>query len=176
VSSGDEVRLRPVAEADLESLQRMYADPESVGIYNWGGWQNPRVWRRRWEEDGLIAGDRNVLIISNAADEFLGSISWRPVEPRTPYQRWEIGISLFPQHRGKGYGTVAQRLLVRYLFETTPAYRIQALTDADNIAEQRSLEKAGFTLEGRLRGHAFRSGSYRDEFLYAIIRPDAHLS
>jgi RimJ/RimL family protein N-acetyltransferase len=172
----EEVRLRPVAEDDLPDLERMFADPENVGIYNWGGWQNPRVWRRRWEEDGLIAGDRNVLIITNAADAMLGSISWRPVEPRTPFHRWEIGISLFPAHRGKGYGTTAQRLLVRYLFENTTAYRIQALTDADNVAEQRALEKAGFTREGRLRGYAFRAGAHRDEFLYAITRPEVDLS
>jgi len=173
--TGD-IRLRPVAEEDISYLERMYADPESLGIYNWGGWQNPRIWRRRWEEDGLVGGDRNVLIITNPADEVLGSISWRPVEPRTPYHRWEIGISLFPQYRGKGYGTTAQRLLVRYLFENTTAYRIQALTDADNIAEQRSLEKAGFTREGHLRGYAFRAGSYRDEILYAITRPEVDLS
>ena len=100
----------------------------------------------------------------------------RPVEPRTPFERWEIGISLLPEFRGKGYGTTAQRLLVRYLFENTPVFRIQALTDAENIAEQRSLEKAGFTREGVLRGCAFRAGAWRDEVLYAVIRPDVDLS
>ena len=79
MTAAGEVRLRPVAEEDLVDLERMYADPEAIGIYNWGGWQNPRVWRRRWEEDGLIAGDRNVLIITDATNEMLGSISWRPV-------------------------------------------------------------------------------------------------
>jgi RimJ/RimL family protein N-acetyltransferase len=171
-----EVRLRPVAEDDLEHLEQMFADPETIGIYNWAGWQNPRVWRRRWEEDGLIAGDRNVLMIINEPGERLGFMSWRPIEPRTPYERWEIGISLLPVFRGKGYGTVAQRLLVRYLFENTPANRIEALTDAENIAEQRSLEKAGFTREGLLRGCAFRAGSWRDEVLYSVIRADVDFS
>lgn len=171
-----EVRLRPVAEDDLEHLERMFADPESVGIYNWGGWRNPRIWRRRWEEDGLLGGDRNALIVTNDAGERLGSISWRSVEPGSPYERWEIGISLFPRYRGKGYGSAAQRLLVRYLFENTKAYRIQAMTEADNVAEQRALEKAGFTREGRLRGCSFRAGAYRDEIVYGIIRPDVDLS
>lgn len=170
------VRLRPVVEDDLAPLERMFNEPEALGIYNWGGWQNPRVWRRRFDEDGLIAGERNVLMIVNAADERLGFVSWRRIEPQTPFDRWEIGISLWPEHRGKGYGTVAQRLMVRYLFETTPAYRIQALTDAENFAEQRALEKAGFTREGVLRGLAWRGGAFRDEVLYAVIRPDVDLA
>ena len=171
-----EVRLRPVAEDDLPDLERMYADPEALGEYNWGGWQNPRIWRRRWEEDGLIGGDRNVLMITNDDGERLGTISWRPAEPRFAFPCWEIGISLFPRFRGNGYGTTAQRLLVRYLFETTTAYRVQAHTEADNIAEQRALEKAGFTREGRLRGAYFRAGVWRDEFIYGITRPEVDLS
>jgi RimJ/RimL family protein N-acetyltransferase len=170
-----EVRLRPVAEDDLAHLERMWADPQALGEYNWGGWQNPRVWRRRWEEDGLIAGDRNVLMITDD-ETCLGCVTWRPLEPQTPYQRWEIGISLFPEFRGKGYGTAAQRLLVRYLFSHTPANRIQAGTDAENIAEQRSLEKAGFTREGLLRGFAFRAGVYHDEVIYGIVRADVDLT
>jgi RimJ/RimL family protein N-acetyltransferase len=32
---------------------------------------------------------------------------------------WNIGIVLVARHRGRGYGTQAQRLLVRYLFAHT---------------------------------------------------------
>lgn len=53
-----------------------------------------------------------------------------------------IGIVLLPEHRGKGYGTAAQRRLARYLFDTT-VQRVEAGTDAEDIAEQRALERAG---------------------------------
>ncbi|MEU4725631.1 GNAT family protein [Nonomuraea dietziae] len=77
-----------------------------------------------------------------------------------------------PEFRGKGYGTEAQRRLVRYLFEHTTANRIQASTEIENIAEQRALEKAGFTREGVLRGCGFRAGAWRDGVLYSVIRSD----
>jgi hypothetical protein len=43
-----------------------------------------------------------------------------------------------PIARGKGYGTIAQRLLVGYLFAHTPAHRIEADTELENFAEQRA--------------------------------------
>jgi len=38
--------------------------------------------------------------------------------------------------------------------------------------EQRSLEKAGFTLEGIIRAAEFRAGQWRDGYLYSRLRTD----
>ena len=84
-----------------------------------------------------------------------------------------IGCTLLPQYRGHGYGTVAQRLLVEYLFATFPINRVEAITDIENVAEQRSLEKVGFTREGVLRGVAWRIGAWRDMVSYSRLRGDA---
>jgi RimJ/RimL family protein N-acetyltransferase len=75
--------------------------------------------------------------------------------------------------RGQGFGSVAQRLLAAYLFATTSVNRIEAGTDVDNLAEQRALEKAGFTREGVLRGAQHRAGAWHDLMIYAVVRdPD----
>ena len=89
---------------------------------------------------------------------------------------WEIGIALLPEHRGKGYGTAAQTALVDYLFATTAVYRIQASTEADNLAEQRALEKVGFHREGLMRAVGYRSGQRVDAVLYSLLRDDRGLS
>jgi RimJ/RimL family protein N-acetyltransferase len=67
-------------------------------------------------------------------------------------------------------GTTAQRLIVQYLFDITPAHRLEAYTEVENIAEQRALEKAGFEREGILRGILFRAGKWRDSIVYALLR------
>ena len=90
---------------------------------------------------------------------------------RTPSQSgWNVGIALLPEARGHGHGTDAQVLLAAYLFENTDVNRIEAQTDVANIAEQRSLEKAGFVREGTARGAQFRSGAYHDLVTYSILR------
>jgi RimJ/RimL family protein N-acetyltransferase len=101
-------------------------------------------------------------------------VSWHRVGYGPPggSDAWNMGIELAPEARGNGYGVEAQALLARYLFETTLANRVEAQTDIENIAEQRALEKAGFTREGVARGSQFRAGAYHDLVTYSILRSE----
>ena len=84
---------------------------------------------------------------------------------------------IVPEFRGQGYGTAAQRLLARYLFAHTQGVnRVQAETEITNIAEQRALEKAGFTREGVLRGATFRAGKWHDQVVYGVLRAEVELN
>ena len=90
-------------------------------------------------------------------------MAWRSIQTGGPeIGCLEIGILLFPEHRGQGQGTAAQRLLAQYLFATTLANRLQAITNIENIAEQKALERAGFRREGIMRGLAFDGGRWHD--------------
>jgi hypothetical protein len=51
-------------------------------------------------------------------------------------------------------------------------HRIWAGTEVDNIAEQRALEKAGFTREGITRATGWRDGAWRDGVIYSPLRTD----
>jgi RimJ/RimL family protein N-acetyltransferase len=77
--------------------------------------------------------------------ERLGLVNWRRQLTTPAGYCFEIGVALLPEARGRGHGPQAQRLLGRYLFAHTTVHRIWAGTEVDNIAEQRALEKAGFT-------------------------------
>jgi ribosomal-protein-alanine N-acetyltransferase len=79
---------------------------------------------------------------------------------------------LLPDHRGQGLGIAVQQLLVDHLFRFTTVHRLEAGTDADNIAEQKALERIGFAREGVLREVAFRDGAWRDSLIYALLRED----
>jgi len=50
--------------------------------------------------------------------------------------------------------------------------RIEASTHEESTAEQRALEKAGFTLEGVLRAAEYRGGRWRDGYLCSRLRTD----
>lgn len=167
----DLVRLRPVAEDDLPFIERLRTDPELAGPFLWEGWFDVRRFRRRWEADGMLGEDTGTLLVAAGGDR-LGVVSYRRVATTARSWCWSIGIALAPAARGRGAGTRAQRLLVEYLFAHTPAHRVQAETDVDNRAEQRALERAGFTREGVMRGWSFLGGRYRDEVLYSVLRGD----
>jgi len=171
----DAVALRPVSEDDLAVLERLTNDPAGPGPLEWFGWGDPHLWRQRWMENGLLGSMGGTLLVVRG-EATAGFVTWRRV-PATPISYcWEIGIQLGPGHRGQGLGTAAQRMIVRYLFAHSLVNRIQAATDVANLAEQRALEKAGFTREGVLRGIGFRAGAWRDAVLYSVLRAEVDLS
>ncbi|MFE0023871.1 GNAT family N-acetyltransferase [Amycolatopsis sp. NPDC059021] len=167
----DRVALRPVSEGDLGLLEALTNDPEATGDFQWYGWHDPGYLRRRWHETGMLTTDSGMLI-ATLGDRPVGLVSWHRSRTSPTSYCWTIGLVLAPEARGHGYGTEAQRLLVRYLFAHTQLNRVEATTEVGNRAEQRSLEKAGFTREGVLRGYGFRDGKWRDNVLYSVVRDD----
>jgi RimJ/RimL family protein N-acetyltransferase len=168
---GAELTLRPVRDEDFAVINRLTADPEAVGEFSWFGWQDNRVVRSRWEDNRLLGPDRGILVVDNHS-ELVGFVFWQRGRERTWSHCWHIGIALVPELQGRGHGTQAQRLLARYLFAHTTVHRIWAGTEVDNIAEQRALEKAGFTREGITRATGWRDGAWRNGVIYSLLRTD----
>ncbi len=122
-----------------------------------------------WDDGEVVPGEhhRAVVIVD---DEIIGTMSWHAIQygPTIGSRAWSMGIALAPQWRGQGWGSLAQRLLADHLLES--ACRVEASTDIDNIAEQRSLEKAGFQREGILRRAQRRADGQHDLVMYARVR------
>jgi RimJ/RimL family protein N-acetyltransferase len=160
-----------MTDADLPVLELIRSDPEEASAFGYHGFRSTIAIRRDFADTGLLYEEGGVLAVV-ADGETVGTVSWHRVSTGPNSFTWNIGIGLLSTARGKGYGTAAQRALVDYLFGYTQAYRIEAGTETGNFAEQRSLEKAGFTREGVVRGAAFRAGRWRDMVTYSVLRTD----
>lgn len=173
----ERLRLRFVTFGEAEILRTRYA-PEPGGFNDFGETQEPRS--RPGEAppppETELRNEHNgqLWIEPLAGGDPIGTIQYHLVRygGNAESSGWMIGVDLLPEARGRGFGAEAQRLLADYLFETTPANRIEAQTDVDNAAEARSLERAGFTREGILRGAQYRGGAYRDLVVYSRLRSD----
>ena len=170
------VRLRDVMLDDADLLDAWAADPALQGGFNDFGMPRDPTPREALAK-GPLRNERNgLLIVERVADGVpIGSVGWHRVAygPNPESAAWNFGIDIIPESRGQGFGTEAQRLLAAWLFENTGVNRVEASTDIENVAEQRALEKAGFTREGTVRGAQFRAGRYRDLVAYARLRDDA---
>jgi RimJ/RimL family protein N-acetyltransferase len=165
-----EVTLRPVQEQDLPFLDRLDLDPAAVGEFEWAGYAAAPRLRKRWNENGLLDGESGILVVS-VEGAVAGIASWRFIRRGGPPGVCaEFGVALVPEHRGMGIGTEAQRLLINYLFAHTTVERLEALTDTENLAEQRVLDRLGFQREGVLRHAVWQRGGWRDLVLYAMLR------
>ncbi|MEO8207633.1 MAG: GNAT family protein [Chloroflexota bacterium] len=169
------VRLRDITLQDADLL-----DAWDGATHTSGGFNDFDVPHEPLSRESLALGPlrdehNGRFIVERIADDTpIGAVGWHEVRfgPNTPSTAWNFGIELIPDARGQGYGTEAQRLLAAWLFEWTTFNRIEASTDVTNLAEQRSLEKAGFTREGVVRGAQFRAGAYHDLVVYSRLRDD----
>ncbi|MGW4381455.1 GNAT family N-acetyltransferase [Kitasatospora sp. NPDC004531] len=170
----DEITLRPLTAEDVDLFERELAGPEGVGPYQWFGYRSADGIRRRFAENGLLGADSGVLAVAEAG-RTVGRVEWFAASWGRPETSacWSLGIGLLPSAQGRGIGTRAQQLLADYLFAHTRAERLQAWTDFANLAEQRALEKAGFTREGVLRSAQWRGGRWHDQVIYSLLRTDA---
>jgi RimJ/RimL family protein N-acetyltransferase len=170
---GDLVRLVDVTPSDADLLDSLHAT--QAGGFNDLGQDRRRLPPEAWVDGRLRREERGEFFVERRADRrIVGTISYHAVSygPNPKSKAWMIGIDLVPEGRGQGLGTEAQRLLADWLFQTTEVNRVEASTDVDNLAETRSLEKAGFRREGVNRGAQFRAGAYHDLVLFARLRSD----
>jgi RimJ/RimL family protein N-acetyltransferase len=161
---GKNVNLRIEEKEDLKQVAEWINDPRYWGEYL------PLVQESIAElerYDAKHADDRWFMIEKKDGTK-IGSIGYFLVTG----DLLEIGYSLIPSERGKGYCTEAAEILVDYLFLSKSIVRIQTHTDVRNLASKRVLEKTGFKKEGIVRKSLFARGEWRDMILYSILREE----
>ena len=97
------MRLRPVEETDLANLVRLLWDRATSGEFQFFSFRvaDARELERRWREDGLIGEERSFLAVGLEDGSCAGWVTWRK---SGKFGNYEIGIALFPEHRGRGIG------------------------------------------------------------------------
>ena len=84
----------------------------------------------------------------------------------------ELGYFLGKKYWRKGIITEAVGLAVKFGFEELKLHRIYASVFKTNIASSKVLEKAGFSLEGRMRQERYRYGKWHDILKYGLLRSE----
>jgi ribosomal-protein-alanine N-acetyltransferase len=94
----------------------------------------------------------------------MGTICIWNLEPGN--RRGELGYEMFPDHHGKGFMTEALQAVLKYGFGSMKLHSVCAMTDAENQASIRLLEKAGFEKEGHFREAVFYNDRFHDQVVY----------
>lgn len=153
----EETRDRGSFEAPWAADDRQAKDRVHARVQHSGTWRDQRVLDLAVEVDGQLIGD----------------VQARRDPSYEPPGLYDLGIGLFRDHRGRGFGSTAIALITDFLFEEERAVRVSLSTDVDNAAMRRAAEKAGFSLEGIMRGFwQVADGHARDYVLYGRTRAD----
>lgn len=142
--------LRKPRSEDVSTIFAGYAqDPEVVRYLTW------RPHARLEDTETFIAGcitaweegSRFPYVLALCGDEL------RPIgvlEARISGHKVDIGYVLERRHWRRGLMSEAVRMLADTALAIPEVFRLQATCNVGNLASARTLEKAGFTCEGRL--------------------------
>ncbi len=115
-------------------------------------------WIKTMIETGKVV---QMIICDLITDKPLGSVYIRDIDRQ--HGKAEYGIFIgAPEGRGRGVGTAAAKLMLRYCFEEEGLHRVYLRVFPENQQAIRSYEKAGFLREGLLKEDVCIDGRYRD--------------
>jgi RimJ/RimL family protein N-acetyltransferase len=105
------------------------------------------------------------------ADRLIGFVALHSIEWNNRAGLLSIGIGE-AEYRGKGYGTDALRLVLRYAFDELNLLRVGLDVISNNVAAVRAYEKVGFVHEGAMRRAVLRDGRHHDRLVMGILRDE----
>ncbi len=162
------------AERDAESFAHWDLDAEYMRQLDSGPHLPQRARKIREGIEKEQSEDPNTIAFSVRAldaDRFIGFVAFDGINWQHGATFVAIGIG-DPAYRGNGYGTDAMRVMLRYGFQELNLHRIELDTFSYNERAIKSYLKAGFVVEGRVRG-TLRRNRQRWDFIYmSMLRED----
>ena len=163
---GERIYLRPLEPGqDSASITRWHNLEEMRRYFNVYPSNEANYKERTYYRDFqhillgvVLKGERDLLGIVGLKDIHLLN------------QSAEFYIKIDPSSQGKGYGTEATTLMLRYGFFELNLNRIQTQDMEENTGGWRTDEKAGFRFEGTLREAIQRFGCAHNVRVYSLLR------
>ena len=109
-----------------------------------------------------------LAVVMPQIDELVGDVAIHFIDE----DQVEVGFTVSPQHQGKSVATEAVSAVLGYIFGELGKHRVIAITDAENTAASRLLEKLGFRREGHFIQNIFFKGAWGDEYQYALLHSE----
>lgn len=170
------LRLRPIAEDDVDALWPHVTDPE---VPRWMSWR-PHGDRAETlayvrAERRALADNHGVAWVIEEAGALIGTIGLRRVQWSTrawAVDRAELGYWLGRPAWGGGRMTEAARAVTAFAFTVIGLHKLTSGCIAENHGSRRVLAKLGFRALGVAAQEAWIDGAWRDHLLFELLADD----
>ena len=159
VLHGEEVTLRPLADADLDPLANIIREP-SVARW-WGEWDQPE----RLRENLRMDGDAWAIEHDGELVGWLGFVE----ETEPEYRSVGIDISLSERAQGRGLGPDALRAAIRWFAGERGHHRFTIDPNAANERAIKAYAAVGFKPIGITRRSELVEGEWTDGVLMDLL-------
>jgi RimJ/RimL family protein N-acetyltransferase len=162
-----ELVVRPWLPTDLDAVWTALQDP---AIRQWNGsGARSRAEAAEWLARRSEGEDHVSRAVVDTGGVLLGSVSLHSIHDGEA----EIGYWVVPAARGLRVAPRVVDAVVRWAFAELGLERVELAHAVENTASGRVAERAGFTLEGRLRqSYRYGDGVRHDELLWSRLPLD----
>lgn len=172
--STDRIRFGSIEQEQLEEIHRRQnmdcTYDISMELDLEPSWAPATLEQTKAKLEEIQKKDRtSIFAIYSKDDEFIGTAAYTASwDPRNPH----IGVIIWPEHRRKGYGTEAAKLLMHAVFDDSVAHVLStgvAGSSKEGIAFAESL---GFKRQGAMRRAAMFNGEFIDHIFLDMLREE----
>jgi UDP-4-amino-4,6-dideoxy-N-acetyl-beta-L-altrosamine N-acetyltransferase len=168
---GDKVYLRALERSDAPVVLPWFNDPDILRFTLRYRPMNVQAEERFIEQLSQSEHDVVLLVVRREDDQPIGVTSFYQLNFKNRNSLWGITIG-DKTCWGRGYGTEATALMMRYGFETLNLHRVTLQVFADNPRAIHIYEKLGFKKEGVMRQENYRDGRYGDTIVMGLLREE----
>ena len=148
-------------DRDVEYMRLLDSDPHRL--------MTAKQIKAAIEKDEAESQEIQFAIRTLAEDRLIGFVALDGIN--WPHGDSFVGIGIGDRaYWGRGYGTDAMRVLLRYAFTELNLSRLSLNVFSYNQRALRSYEKAGFVVEGRQRQTLRRDGKFHDLIFMGVLR------
>jgi len=165
---GERIYLRPLEPGQDNHLYSTWLNDEEIRRYFSVYPTSDTRGKERLEN--LYKDFRHIIfgVVLKEDNRLIGLVGLKDINILN--QSAEFYVIIDSSAHGRGYGTEATKLMVRYGFMELNLNRIQTQDMEDNIGGWRADEKAGFKYEGTLREVIPRFGRFHNVKVYSLLR------
>ncbi|WP_172386615.1 GNAT family N-acetyltransferase [Streptomyces sp. MNP-20] len=166
--------LRELAPEDVDEVLAIYGDREATRHLSF----EPRT---REQVTALIRGaveaasaeprtEYSLAVVSRESGAVIGfaRLATDPHQQRAA----TLGFALRPDMWGHGLGVEMVQAVLAIAFSQLDLHRVWAARSPANAVSEKTLLRAGFVEEGRIRQHVFVHGAWRDSVTYGIVEEE----
>ncbi|NUK32245.1 GNAT family N-acetyltransferase [Streptomyces lunaelactis] len=166
--------LRELTAEDVDGVLAIYGDPEATRHLSF----EPRT---REQVAALVRGamvaagaeprtEYSLAVTSQETGDLIGfaRLAMDPHQQRAA----TLGFALRPDVWGQGRGVETVRAVLAIAFSQLDLHRVWAARSPANTVSDKTLLRAGFVEEGRIRQHVFVHGAWRDSVTYGIVEEE----
>jgi len=170
----ENIGFRPVEKRDIEEMRRLRNEP-STWIYLSDVTQISAKQQEQWFEGLSKTRDKAYFTIFKEEKsfpvsyegDFLGIIRMDQIDYINRSIR--VGCDIVPEERGKGYGTLAFKAILKFCFDHMGMHRIWLLTLEGNKVAIKLYKNAGLKEESRFRESIWRDGKWHNCLVMSIL-------